>query len=92
MQALKPRPQQQWAVAVTAHLSGSAVSASALLSCLLCCSTAGASRILLLPTAGDNSHVYTLRKVHDELTLRGHHATVRQFGSPLQGMRKKRCV
>ena len=35
-----------------------------------------ASRLLLVPTAADNSHIYTLRKVYDEVTRRGHDATV----------------
>ena len=36
-----------------------------------------ASRILLLPTAADSSHIFTLRAVHDELQRRGHESTVR---------------
>ena len=40
----------------------------------------GASKILLLPTAADSSHIFTLRAVHDELQRRGHESLVRSFG------------
>lgn len=35
-----------------------------------------AGKVLLLPTPEDNSHVYMLRKIYDELTDRGHIAYV----------------
>lgn len=48
-----------------------------LLASSLLCKTGEAGNILLLPTAADNSHIYTLRKVYDEASSRGHDATVR---------------
>lgn len=38
--------------------------------------SANAARILLLPTPGDNSHIYTLRAMYDELKHRGHDSYV----------------
>lgn len=52
-----------------------------LLACTFLCLKGEASRILLVPTAQDNSHIYTLRKVQEELTVRGHDATVIPYTS-----------
>lgn len=62
-------------------MSNAAVSLLIALACSVLCTSIEASKILLVPTAADNSHIYTLRKVYDEATLRGHTATVRPWDS-----------
>lgn len=66
----------------------------ALLSIMLLFRSGEAGKLLLLPTPADNSHTYTLRKVYDESTMRGHDATVRPFNcaSCDQLLDSRRCI
>ncbi len=36
-----------------------------------------AERLLLLPTAFDTSHIFTLRQIHDVLSGRSHHHNIK---------------
>jgi hypothetical protein len=47
-----------------------------------CAAAALGDRVLLLPTPGDNSHVFTLRAMYDEIKARGHEPYVRSFSHP----------